>query len=313
MKKINYHLAVLFLFIGILSCSVPTDELTPTGVISSMAMDALFDEGEHFRVVLYKLRSQQQELIYIDNAIVEIFSEDNELLETLEFHSDEANKVPCYKSTFLKAEAGKSYTVKAQAPGFRSTTWTGSAPLPSNVTSTQRDDIGGVSLNFFNETMHLSATFEDTNPLEENYFIINFLHVAKLDLDNNGEIDPFDPEPMKVKKFSPGDPGIQYFDDRRILLTDRSFVGGSRELIYRVQFEPGVLDYLRDKPSYGHVVTELHTIGKDYYDFLVSYNNKADSDNPFIQNDVIDFSNQSGGPGIFSGISTNRDTTTIIQ
>ena len=312
MKKLTYHLAVLLFCFGILSCSVPTDELEPTGVISSMAMDALFDEGEHFRVVLYKLNSRQKEIVYIDNATVEIFSNENELLETLEFHG-ENDMVPCYQSTYLKAEAGKSYTVKAQAPGFRTSTWTGSAPLPSNVTSTQRDDIGGVSLNFVSETMHITATVEDTNPLEENYFIINFLHVAKLDLDNNGVIDPFDTDPMKVKKFSQRDPGIQYFDERRILLTDRSFVGGSRELIYRVQFEPGVLDYLRDKPNYGQVITELHTIGKDYYDYLVSYNNKADSDNPFSQSDVIDFSDPSSSPGIFSGISTNRDTTTIIQ
>ncbi len=312
MKKITYHHTFLFLLLGILSCSIPTDELEPTGLAPSLAMDALFDEGEHFRVVLYKLNPQQKDILYLDNATVEIYSNENELLETLEYHNDTTN-VPCYRSIHLIAEAGKTYTVKAQAPGFRTSTWTGSAPLPSNVTSTQRDDIGGVSLNFISETMHLTATVEDTNPLEENYFIINFLHVAKLDLDNNGIIDPFDSEPMKVKKFSPRDPGIQYFDERRILLTDRSFVGGSRELIYRVQFEPGVLDYLRDKSSYGQVITELHTIGKDYYDYLVSYHNKADSDNPFSNGDVIDFSNPSSSPGIFSGISTNRDTTTIIQ
>ena len=95
-------------------------------------------------------------------------------------------------------------------------------------------------------------------------------------------------------------------------MTDRTFSGGTIDLIYKVEFEPGVLNKLRDEPSFGQIITELHTIEKDYYDNLISTTNQTNTNNsPFSPGSLGGGIDTATGFGIFSGTSTRRDTVGI--
>ena len=162
--------------------------------------------------------------------------------------------------------------------------------------------------------MFVDITIEDTNISEENYFHVNFYHIAKVDLDNDGIPDPFMAKPMVMSKFSPGDPGILFVEDRGVLLTDRSFPGEPKTFVYKLKFEPGVIDYLQDQTSFGRIIAELRTVDSNYYNFWTTAASRFDDDDSSLStNDTNDISNIENGLGYFSGYSTRRDTFIINQ
>jgi len=81
-------------------------------------MNGTFTNDEVFEVILYKTRSGSEK-VYVDNAEVRIFSEDEELLETLTYYNaNEKTNVPFYATVDLKPEIGKLYKIQVKTPNF---------------------------------------------------------------------------------------------------------------------------------------------------------------------------------------------------
>ncbi len=313
MKKITNHLFNFYLACTFVSCIAPAPPLEVPPGESKLVINGTFTNDENFQVVLYKIRTGSEE-VYVENAEVRILSEENELLETLtSFPANEKSNIPCYGSVALKAEVGKLYKIHVKAPNFPdSTTAESIIPLPSGVAAGSYSTSNSIEIPDLAKGMFLQVEIEDADILEKNYFHLNFYHLVKVDLNNDGLVDPIS-DPLRMNKFSPNDPGSLFVENRGILLTDRSFPYPvtKKRFIYKVEFEEEILAALASKDNYGSIRVELRTVNESYYNWMTSKIGQDNSNyNPFLNPDP-EYTNVLNGLGLFSGFSTKTDTVVI--
>lgn len=316
MKKITYHLFNFYMACTLVSCIAPAPPLEVPPGESKLVINGTFTNDENFQVVLYKIRNSSEK-VYVENAEVRILSEEDELLETLtSFPVNEKSDVPCYGSVDLKAEVGKLYKINVKAPNFPdSTTAESIIPIPSGIAAGNYNISNStVAIPNLAKGIFLQVEIEDADILEKNFFHLNFYHIVKVDVDNDGVIDPIG-DPLRINKFSPNDPGSLFVQNRGILLTDRSFPYPvtKKKFIYKVEFEERILAALAGQDNFGSIHVELRTVNESYYNFMTSKIGQNNSNfNPFLNPDP-EYTNVLNGLGIFSGFSTKTDTVVIVK
>jgi len=308
MKKITNHLIITCFACTFISCIGPAPPLEVPSGESELIVNGTFTNNEFFQVVLFKIRPGSPK-VYVENAEVRILSEDDKILETLtSFPAHEISGEPYYSSVDLKAEVGKLYKIHVKAPNFPdSTTAQSIIPSPSEVNVGNYDN----NTSTVSNALFLEIGINDVSLLDKNYFHLNFYHLAKVDTNRDGTIDPIVQLPMIMNKLYPNDPGTLFREDRGILLTDNSFPGTRRNLVYKVEFDQDIIDNLVNSDDFGSIYVELRTVSESYYDFMI---NAIDQDNfgldPFL-NPSQEYTNVFNGAGIFSGFSTKTDTIVI--
>jgi len=312
MKKITNHIILACFACTFVSCIAPAPPLDVPQGESQLVVDGTFTNDEFFQVVLSIVRPGQ-ETVYVDNAEVRILSEEDEILETLTpYPIDSESDFPYYASVDLKAEVGELYKINVKAPNFPDLTTAESIiPFPSEVNVNEYTSNDNVDLPVFAKGIFLQVGINDASLLDRNYFHLNFYHIAKVDANRDGIIDPILQVPMIMDKWSPNDPGELFLPDRGILLTDNSFPGSHRNFVYKVEFDQDIINNLADTDDFGSIYVELRTVSESYYDFMI---NAIDQNNsgldPFLDPSQ-DYTNVLNGAGIFSGFSTKTDTIVI--
>lgn len=316
MKNITYHLFIFYSVCAFVSCIAPATPLEVPPGESKLVINGTFTNDENFQVVLYKIRTGSEE-VYVENAEVRILSEENELLETLtSFPANQKTNIPCYASIDLKAEVGKLYKIHVKAPNFPdSTTAESIIPFPSGIAAGNYTSSTVVDIPSLIKGMFLQVQIEDADILERNYFHLNFYHIAKVDVNRDGLVDPVRQIPMRMNKFSPNDPGDLFVENRGILLTDRSFPypETKKNFVYKVEFDEEIIANLADKDNFGSIYVELRTVNESYYNWMTSKIGQENKDfDPFLNPDP-EYTNVLNGLGLFSGFSTKTDTVVILR
>jgi len=312
MKKITNHIILACFACTFVSCIAPAPPLDVPQGESQLVVDGTFTNDEFFQVVLSIVRPGQ-ETVYVDNAEVRILSEEDEILETLTpYPIDSESDFPYYASVDLKAEVGKLYRINVKAPNFPdSTTAESIIPFPSEVNVNEHPENDSADITVLQKSILLEVGINDASLLDRNYFHLNFYHIAKVDTNRDGTLDPIAQNRMKMNKMSPYDPGTFFKDNRGILLTDKSFPGSYRNFVYRVEFDQYIIDNLVDTDDFGSIYVELRTVSESYYDFMIGAIDQQNSGlNPFLDPSQ-DFTNVLNGAGIFGGFSSKTDTIVI--
>ncbi|MFQ5568133.1 MAG: DUF4249 domain-containing protein [Rhodothermales bacterium] len=255
-----------------------------------IAVNSFFRPGYVWEVHLGEARSVvdgQSAIQSIDNARVEII-EDGRVLTTLP-HVGEG----LYRAASLRPETGKTYTLRASAPGYDRVDATDAVPGPISVTFThERESRSAGSGN-------LKVTIRIADPPDQpNYYRLDAYRRIQ---------DPRTGEPnFSGVRFRTDDPAItaeneDFFDINEenrfgnVYFTDALLTDGLHEINLDIEES-----FLRDE---GTLFVNLYGISKAYYDYALSYELHQEArDNPFAE-PVQVFTNVKNGFGIFAGFS----------
>lgn len=223
----------------------------------------------------------------IENALIVIYH-DGTAVDTLMHTRDGV-----YRADTGKPLPGKTYEIKATAPGYPDVTSRSYIPLPTLITDIQVTK--GTSAEGYPEDV-FHVKFQD-DPLVENFYQIYI----------EAESDHIDFETGKIRKHryrlsvATNDPSVrssEYSGFDGIFIKDIRFTNGHGAISLTTQGQ--VLDF------YSYVIVTIRTLSKDYYYYKTTGRLQDDiSDNPFAQ-PVNVYNNIDNGFGIFAGFNASH-------
>jgi len=313
--KYSRHHILIFLSLSILSCLQDVDNPEILNANPQLIVGSRFIDGEPFQVEVKKIFPYNRSAgeIYVENATVRIYNDD-ELIQQLTyfgFGEKDFNSLPCYTSNEFVAEYGINYKVEVNAPGIGIATSTGSVPKPSNVSATNlQEEIPGDGI----ETgkLILNLEIEDNDPDVRNFFFLQLWQLYQK-VDKLGDVISIkkerSEEALKMGRFQPNDELEFFIDDRGVMFSDEDFgLDNTRTYTFKVEFD-FIPEFENEK--FGDLILELSTIDQPGYSFLVQAVRQNSGRGGSHSQPVIDFTNITGGSGIFSGSSVQKDTLSI--
>jgi hypothetical protein len=288
-QRVFFHkYAALFLFVLFTSCELTVDIDVPFEqqklVLNSFfntdsVWAATLSANQHILDTLYEQR--------VENALIVVYHA-GAAVDTLMHLSDGV-----YRADTGKPLPGKSYEIKAMAPGYPDVTSHSYVPLPTLITDIQVTK-GASSEGYPEDVFHVK--FQD-DPLVENFYQIYV----------EGESDYIDFETAKIRKhrfrlgMATNDPSVrsnEYSGFDGIFIKDVLFTNGNGAISFTTQGQ--VMDF------YSYVIVTIRTLSKDYYNYKTTGRLQEDiSDNPFAQ-PINVYNNIDNGFGIFAGFSASH-------
>ncbi|MDB5192217.1 MAG: hypothetical protein JWQ96_1780 [Segetibacter sp.] len=301
-------IASLLIIILVASCEKDIRVDVPRQPLK-LVLDGLASENTAFKVFVGKtagiLDLTTPNTYKVTNALLQLY-ENNVLKDTLVYDPNTNMYQVKYNTT---AQPGKTYLLKADAPGF--TTTEAETVTPEKITIQSitrrvnaRTDASG------NKLDEVKITFLD-NAANSNFYLfrvsrpsyydgrevvygpIYCMHSNDKDIDRRNNADPTD---------------LENCMDPQFLMADKNFNGRVKEVILlidqqdlRTVFNP------RNNRTYKPVI-EMDGITADYYKYRQSYDAYEDADgNPFAE-PVLLFTNVKNGYGFFSTYTVAKDT-----
>lgn len=314
MKYIHFQL-LLLLSVTVFSCLEPVTDAEILNSHAELVVNSRFYDGEPFQVEVKKILPYNNAAgeQYVRDANVEILAE-GKLLQKLsffDFDEKEKGSLPCYTSKNLVAEYGINYEVHVDAPGVGIATSSGKVPTASDVLGTdfqEQEEGGGVHTGKL--TLRLEIT--DNDPDVRNFFFLRLWQLyQKLEIINDViEIKTeLSDNPLTMGRIQPNDNLEFFIDNRGVMFSDDDFGSDNkRAYTFKVEF-----DFIpsKDNEEFGDLILELNTIDQPGYSFLVQASRQTSGVGGVVSQSVKDFTNISGGFGIFSGSSVKMDTLQI--
>lgn len=231
----------------------------------------------------------------VTNGVIRIKDENGQLLTTLA-HNIEG----FYRGTQALPQAGKSYQVEVEAPGYTTVTSQGSVPNPTPITvqDTMRTTFLG------EQVVSLNVTLNDP-PGDENYYVFDvqaLLYDSADVLFDQYELYTYSLE-VNLDMDGLGDENSSF---QRIYMKDDAIQGQQ----YSVNLMVGVanLPEIIADPYSGFeradLLVRVRTVSKELYQYLRSYDRYRNySFDPTFSQPVQVFSNIENGFGVFGGYS----------
>lgn len=241
----------------------------------------------------------------VSNAFVQLY-ENNILKDTLVYDSA-SNTYSVKRST--RPVAGRTYLLKASAPGFVTAETEAITPNPTPIQSiTRRVNVRkDASGNFLDE---LKITFTDeATPGNHYLFRIRNYRYGGGNTVTYGGIECMRSSDRDIEGRTNDDPSeFETCIDREFFMRDINFNGRTKEVVLFINhtaLEPVFIQSLNR--NYKPIV-ELHSITADHYKYSKSIGAYRDAeDNPFAE-PVLVYSNIKNGYGIFTTFDLARDT-----
>lgn len=292
------------------TCERPVDldlaEPNPRMVVISN-----FTVGQKFQVQVSRTRSVLEEdgTVFILDADVEIY-EGEEFLEELKLF-EPAGMDPFYGTTDLRAEAGRTYTIRAAAPGYPPVAAQSRIPAPIEIQSLEVSNLTARELAGSGETEYayrVALGFQD--PAEEmNYYHLRFYQQV-LEYRNGESGDTLITggilRPIEFNRAGDNNAVTTYFDGG-VLFEDAPFNG--QFTTYAFQLRTAIV------PKYqlmGNMYAELRSVSEEYYLFHTSLSRQQESPGAPFSEPVIVFNNIENGRGIFAGYNVTQDSVAVL-
>jgi len=238
---------------------------------------------------------------YVVKDAIPIVYENDTAIDTLVYVPSEYK----YKSLLNKTiQAGYSYSIKVNAPGFKEVKSLTVVPSQSEIAEINRvkkarKNADGV---YFDE-----ITVKMDDPAESNFYLFRFyrstpvgsykypidcIRSADKDLDGGGNSDPFE--------------GDNCLDGNNLLMNDKNFNGRRKQIKFFIQSGNLSEDFYNGRIYRPYL--RVYRLTEDEYRFLRSFRTYDNtSDNPFAE-PVNVYSNINNGYGIFSAYTVAVDT-----
>lgn len=294
---------IIFLVIAIFvaACERPVDlqldEFKP-----QLAVVSNFAPGQYVEVQLSATRSplSTSNTQYISNAKVALYL-GHQLLETLTLIPGNKQTPPIYISRQVKPIAGITYTLHAEAPGFKPVEASNAIPTPTPIQglsiSALKAEPGSTA--FLTKYSYNVTIFFNEPRQELNYYHLNFYQQLYNYIIENGDT-VITNEVFLKRKFSSIDDEntmISYFDGG-VLFEDQKINGTPVKLTFPLDVE-----LEKNLQLLGNVFAELRSVSKDYYLYHNSLSRQQTSLGGGLSEPVILYSNIKNGQGIFAGYS----------
>lgn len=287
MKKILKHITLLLgcVCVFALSGCFKEIELDQPEEESKLVLNAIFSPDSTWAANLSQSVGvfDENRPEFIEDATVEVFDLATDQLIV----SMTSRPLGEYDAIGAQPEIGKSYVLRASAPGFESIEAISSIPEPAQILSVSWEDT--VVWNRAPEPEGLVTIEFQDDPNEENYY---FITLAKADTaaSFSDTIIFFRPIPIYSH-----DPTVEGDFQEGALLSDQFFNGKRRTV--NLNMSP---EYLREGEN---VWCFVGTISRDFYWYRRTMDEQENNwIDPFLQ-PVELHSNVTGGLGIFAGYS----------
>lgn len=304
---------LLLLSMTVFSCLEPVTDAEILNSHAELVVNSRFYDGEPFQVEVKKIlpynnAAREQ---YVRDAEVEILAE-GKLLEKLsffDFDEKEDGSLPCYTSKNLVAKYGVNYEVHVEVPGLGIATSSGKVPRPSDVLGTNFEEQGDGA---HRGKLTLQLEITDNDPDVRNFFFLRLWQLYQKREIKNDVIEikkELSDNPLTMDRIQPNDDLEFFIDNRGVMFSDDDFGSDNkRAYTFKVEF-----DFIpsQDNEEFGDLILELNTIDQPGYSFLVQASRQTSGVGGTVSHSVKDFTNISGGFGIFSGSSVKMDTLQI--
>lgn len=272
---------------------------------SKLVLNSLFTADSMWTFQVSKSLSvlDNAEIKLIDNALIEIYQDDNLIESVTQQDSDK-----WYRSVSTTPQAGIDYTVKVTAPGFGSTLIADSyvpqfVPVTEVEALIDTSNVGGDEWYYGSASAKMKISFSDP-AAKDNYYQLSVIAVDTTEYFYNEEW--IKENYYSSRYLSSDDPAISNADGdyySTLLFYDEYFNG--KDYILEVEFEEW--EYIPNR-SYIIRLTSLSEESFNYFRSVMTYNNSQHD--PFAEPVEI-FSNIENGFGIFAGFSMSEKVYTL--
>lgn len=282
-----YYLVSIFIISVTICCEKPVD--LGVDLNSTLVVTGNLTPDQPFTVMVEQSGISSNTIV--QNAEVQVFNGDGELVTTLEFNDNEY-----ISPAGVYPVEGISYTLVVQAEGFNEVTATDYIPESPRISSfkihAKSTPDPGSSQQLFETTLVIDDFDED------NYYHLFFTYHRE---NTEGVFDPI--AITEIVNITDDIPIINFPDIGQIF-NDQAFNGLEASLSFDMTLK------ISNPYNPGSVEVELRSTSKKYFDFLESLAEQVNNSSPL--NDPITLkSNIENGEGIFGGYSASRSTVTI--
>jgi hypothetical protein len=319
----KYHskiIAALGLMAALLSgCEleqeVPIPEHEPRLTLR-LALTNAFPDSTHYRSgpynQLYIGRSQSvlqadEELKGITNASMTLYNEAGQAVETyrhtgMQYGYYQPQPVDGYYEAVsgFVPEPGKTYTIRATAPGFQTIEATTRLPMPSRIVEASLEDRERVNNGYFNGIEGtLKVVFQD-NPDEQNYY-----QVLAYPLDSaQARMSYYSIYPRRDRTGP--ELGMQEQLWLGTLFSDELYNSGQITLNNRVSVTTSEMEWNGKIRNTHYLEVQVQQLTKDEYLFYKTLRSQRDNDgNPFAEYVQV-HRNVQNGYGVLGGVTISR-------
>lgn len=290
------------------SCEEPID-----GVIeipeAKLAISSNFYPNELVHVSVSSTFGRNQQAMYIPNAQVNLYSNDD-LIESLEFfHPSDPGAAAYYSTREFRPQINHRYTIRVDAPGFDQVVAVSSIPDPVPIRLFELEGITKEAAEGDFDVFALSVNLDYEDPEEVNnyYHLRIYQQYRKFTVNGVGDTVFVDSylKPVKFPESSEGFYKLVAENNSGILIQDRPH-DEYLSFVFRSRFNPAL-------EQLGNLYAQFRTVSKEYYDFehSISYGNGSSTGGSGINPSVVVQSNVSNGFGVFAGYAFTSDSLRI--
>lgn len=307
----RYLLFLTMTLLTLNACEEPI-ELDLESPKTRLAVVSNFLPGELVQVQVSKTQSvlTAEGPTYIDNAEVSLY-QGNTFLERLEYVPGASeDNAPFYISKNFRPDAGITYTLKIDAPGYDPVQAQSEIPAAAPIRSLRINDVrtqprpdGKV-----NYIYKVSIIFTDPAAIQNFYHLNFYQQIWDYSVEEGDTLITEDR--FRRIDFSSGNDNnslIAYFDGG-VLFEDRLFAGQS--VAYSFELAT-TIDPTQE--LIGNMIAELRTTSQDYYLYHNSLSRQQTSTSGPLIEPVIVYNNIQNGRGIFAGYNASIVSVAIIR
>jgi hypothetical protein len=219
------------------------------------------------------------------------------------------NGQPFYKSKQLVPVIGETYTIKVDAPGFKSVTATSSIPDSVPIQSVDfSPNVKGRGTNNYSINFKLAVTFSDPLNVQNYYHLVFYQQLIPFTIDVNGDTllsaDTILVRPQRIDLDNISQPLIKHFDNGSFLIKDETFDGKKVTFFLNGDYSLNASQYIP-----GNFLVELRTVSESYYNYHLSITRQSNPKNGPLSEGVFVDDNIENGEGIFAGYSTSINSS----
>lgn len=298
------------LLLGVLcmasTCEKPVDLNLPQPD-PQLVVVSNFTSGEAMRVRVSRSRSilDDSPEDYIVDAVVELFDENDNMLEQLSLVTPQIPRVsPYYTSGSTAFKPGETYKLKVSAPGFDTVMSKSQIPphtqirdfLVSGLTSGPGSKPGSVRYDY-----QVLLSFDDPGS-QQNFYHLNFFQEVEDIVVGQRYL-----QPVVFSSFTDNNYLLAYFAGG-VLIEDKEING------QRVSYSfPMSIEIYPAFQLLGKIYVELRTTSEEYYLFHNSLSRQQTNNGGINGEPIFIYNNIENGHGIFAGYSSSMDSLNVIN